>query len=481
MFLNFDRNSKLFISLGLVLFFLIVREAILIPLTHDEYSTIMVSYQSIFDIITYKDPIPNNHILNTILLKLNIITFGDHLFSNRLHNVLSFLIYYYFAVLIAKKLSSNTLPQLLFVSMIVFQPYLLDFFCVTRGYGLSVTLQLVSLYYAIIYYSENTSKSLYFSLLFGAVSVLANFTLLNYYLPLCGVLMTYSFISNRKTNTKKLRNEISALFIISLLLGVVCYLPFSKMVSTNQFVFWSSNNFFSDTIIPLFQSLRSGIPYLNIDPKNFASGFLIFIFTLQILIFVLEGTKIFKHYSYFFSTLLLLLVIIYNNLQFYIVNIPFLNSRTSLFFIPIVGLYIFTLFNILTKNHQHIGKVLYISLILLSAQHFVRGYNGKANQEWYFNQSTYNVLDEIMFLVESNNLQKPVKIDCHWSYHPSLTYHIDQKYRGILELLPYHKDTNPESDATFYYSEPNEIDILNPKFEKIKEFTGNYSLLLRHK
>lgn len=481
MFLNSDKDSKLFISLGLVLFFLIVREAILIPLTHDEYSTIMVSYQSLFDIVTYKDPIPNNHILNTLLLKLNIITFGDHLFSNRLHNVLSFLIYYYFAVLIAKKLSSNNVLQLLFVSMIVFQPYLLDFFCVTRGYCLSVSLQLVSLYYALIYYNENTSKSLYYSMFFGAMSVLANFTLLNYYLPLCGVLVIYSFISNRKINFKKLRNEIGAIFMISLILGMICYLPFSKMVSTNQFVFWSSNNFYSDTIVPLFQSLRSGISYLNIDPKNFAVGFLIFVFTFQILIFALEGTKIFKNSSYLFSTLLLLSVITYNNLQFYIANIPFLNARTSLFFIPIVGLYIFSLFNILYKNHQFIGKVLSISLIFLCAQHFIRGYNGRANHEWYFNQSTYKVLDEIIFLVESNNLQKPVKVDCHWFYHPSLTYHIDQKYRGILELLPYHKDVNPESTATFYYSEPNEVDILSPKFDKIKEFSGNYSFLLKHK
>jgi len=127
------------------------------------------------------------------------------------------------------------------------------------------------------------------------------------------------------------------------------------------------------------------------------------------------------------------------------------------------------------------GKVLSISLIFLCTQHFVRGYNGRANHEWYFNQSTYKVLDEIIFLVESNNLQKPVKVDCHWFYHPSLTYHIDQKYQGILELMPYHKETNPESDATFYYCEPNEVDILSPKFDKIKEFSGNYSYLLRHK
>ena len=103
MLLKINKESKIFILLGFVSFLFVTRAAILIPLTHDEYSTIMVSYQSLFDIITYKDPIPSNHILNTLLLKLNIITFGDHLFSNRLHNILSFIPFYVSTILIAKK------------------------------------------------------------------------------------------------------------------------------------------------------------------------------------------------------------------------------------------------------------------------------------------------------------------------------------------------------------------------------------------
>ncbi len=481
MLLDLDRNSKLFIGLGVALFFLIVREAILIPLTHDEYSTIMVSYQSVFDIISYKDPIPNNHILNTLLLKLNIITFGDHIFSNRIHNVLSFLPFYYYIVRIAQKTTTSSLLQFVLVSMVVFQPYLLDFFCVTRGYGLSVSLQVVSLYYAILYLQENKSKNLYFATIFGAVGVMANFTLLNYYLPICFVLLIYTYMSNYKLYFERFRNELIALVLISLLLGMFCYPPFSKMISTNQFIFWSSNDFFTDTVIPLFQSLKSGVPYFKWNANIYAIVFLALILALQILVLAIEGKKIFENKLFGFSVLTLLSVLVYNNLQFYIAKIPFLNARTSLFFVPLVSLYIFSLVNLIYQRYQFAGKILSISLILLCAQHFVRGYDGRANYEWYFNQSTYKVLDEIIYLVEYNNLPKPVKVDCHWFYHPSLTYHIEQKYRGVLELMPYHKEVNPDSDATFYYSEPNEVEILSTKFDNIKEFTGNYSILLKHK
>ncbi|MGB4958044.1 MAG: hypothetical protein WBO36_01145, partial [Saprospiraceae bacterium] len=102
---------------------------------------------------------------------------------------------------------------------------------------------------------------------------------------------------------------------------------------------------------------------------------------------------------------------------------------------------------------------------------------GRVNFEWYFNQSTYEVLEEINYQIHIKNLQKPVKLDCHWFYHPSLTYHIQQKYRGIIELSPYHKDTNPESEAIFYYSEPNEESLLNSNYEKLKEFNGTSSIL----
>lgn len=65
-----NKELKAYILLGLLLCIYVIAEAYLMPLTHDELSTIGFSRQAISNIITYKDPIPNNHILNTLLLKL---------------------------------------------------------------------------------------------------------------------------------------------------------------------------------------------------------------------------------------------------------------------------------------------------------------------------------------------------------------------------------------------------------------------------
>lgn len=51
------------------LFFFIIKKALFIPVTHDEVSTISYFAKlNVWAIISYQDPIPNNHILNTLLI-----------------------------------------------------------------------------------------------------------------------------------------------------------------------------------------------------------------------------------------------------------------------------------------------------------------------------------------------------------------------------------------------------------------------------
>ncbi len=479
--MNLDINGKYFLVLGGVIFFLVVREAILLPLTHDEYSTIMVSYQSIWDIITYKDPIPNNHILNTLFLKLNIITFGDNLFTNRLHNVLSFIPYFIFSVLIARIFSEKLLYQFLFVSMAVFQPFLLDFYSITRGYGLSISLQMVSIYFAIVFIQNGLLKFFNYSIILAAFGVISSFTLLNYYFPLIAVLCYFSYSFFYRENLNLFKKSIYIAFGISGALAMVCYLPFTKMVSTNQFVFWESNNFFKDTIVPLLHSLKVGVSYFKWNGETYSLVFIGFVFLLVLLLLGTGGKKVIHNKYLTFSFSILFLSIIYNNLQFYLTKVPFLNARTALFFIPLVALFVFNVIYLLKDYMPKATRLISIFLIFLCTQNFLRGYNGKANYEWYFNQNTYEILDDLLYEIHVNNIPKPLKVDCHWFHHPSLSYHITNKYRGMIELLPYHKDTPNDSPALYYISEPSEIDVLSEKFIQLKQYNGGFGILWRKK
>ena len=473
-------EGGLLIMSGLILLFLIAKEAFVIPLTHDELSTIDYSQKSLFDIITYADPVPNNHILNTLLLKLNIAIFGELLFTDRIHNVLSFILFYFFSVKSAFLLFKDNWLRFCFVALLSLQPYLLDFFSVTRGYGLSVAFQMVSIFYFYRRLREGNEKDLWYSVIFGAIGVYANFTLLNYYMPLVFLLGIHTVVINYKSDKKKTIRPFMILGGVSIILGLLCYLPFSKMLETKQFVYWGTSGFFSDTVKPLIISLRAGTEYFgwtNDTIYGLVLGFIIVICGAGILLIKRIGNKTFLTYSF----LLLISTILYNHVQFWLAGVPFLNARTALFLIPLVSIVVCYGLEVITCTNRMVGLLLTVFVISLSCQHFVRGFNGLATYEWYNDADTYVVLKDIEKDIENQNLHTPVKVDCHWVFHPSMTYHIKHLYSDKIELMPYHKTVKPDTDAMFYYTGSEDIDSLSPRFGILQEYSWRTKFLMKTK
>ena len=475
-------STSVFSVLGAFLFIFVLAEAIWMPLTHDEYSTIGFSQESIIDIITYEDPIPNNHILNTLLLKLNISIFGDMLFTNRLFNILSFIPFYIFTVLLSGLISRDLFLRFTLVVMVTMQPFFMDFFSVSRGYCISLCFLMISLYYFARTLTNLTTKNLVLSLTTGALGVIASFTLLNYYIPL-SFLLTIFIIKNYRSipTAVNVKFHLFLIVVIGLLLASFCYLPFSKMMATDQFVYWGSNGFFKDTVVELIYSLRSGIHYFRWDKEVYA----LVIFSLFIIMF-LSGLYIWyrsktRDTMYLYFSALFILTLLYNNVQFYGAKVPFLNARTSLFFVPLASVCIIFAIKKIYESKDWLGIMICVSISIFGIQHFLRGSNPKSNFEWYQDEQTHQVLREINNMIIQNGYKKPVKIDCNWIFHPSLTYHIEKKYQGVMELMPYHKDTQVGSPAVFYYAESWETEALKEHFIAVKEYAWKTKFILRRK
>ena len=90
---NLNRYAFI-LAIGIITILLLYK-AVHIPILKDEWET-PVKYinHSVWDIMMYTSNSPNNHILNTLLVKLFVFVFGsrDQLIL-RLPNILSFLIY----------------------------------------------------------------------------------------------------------------------------------------------------------------------------------------------------------------------------------------------------------------------------------------------------------------------------------------------------------------------------------------------------
>lgn len=473
-------ENKYFVILGIFLFFLVAKEAIVLPLTHDEGNTIHCSTTTLWDIFSYKDPVPNNHILNTLFIKFNQTIFGDSLLSARLHNILSFIPFFIFVVAIAKRLFLSYWIKTFFIFSLVLQPYILDFFSVTRGYGLSLSFMMVSLYYLISRLEYGDKRSLILSLCWAGVGVYASFTLLNYFIPL-SLLLLYDVFKRYWGQQKNIfYKEVVYIFLSGVVLLMVIAVPVFKMVSTKQFVYWGTKGFFEDTAKQLIISLRSGVDYFGSSNEFIYTAITIFVLSIIVICNFLNWKENKNKYILQF-TILLVTAIMYNQFQFLVFNVPYLNARTALFFCPLVCIPLGLSLENLLQKYKNVTLLLVIILISLQIQHFVRGFSVKSNFEWYYDQDTYHVLDHIKEMVESGQVSKPVKINCYWIFYPSLSYHVAQKYSEYIEIAPWDTKIKDDSNSVFYYTESSEKETLTERFEVIQEYGYGARILMRAK
>jgi hypothetical protein len=474
---SWTRETWFYVALSAFVFMLVVRKAYVMPITHDEVSTINIAQNSVYDILTYADPIPNNHILNTLLLKFSIAILGDHPFTDRLPNVLFFIVYAFCTVRMAFMLFEETWVRSTFVMLFLLAMFPIDFFSVTRGYGMALALQVCSMYYALKFLKGRESRDLLYAIGIAAVGVVASFSTLNYYLPLLGIALIFIWAVDRRDDSIKLSLQLCGVTVI---LAAICFLPFKKMMSTDQFSFWGTSGFITDTYKPMVVSMRYATEYFGVTHEDIILWVSISLGIL--LLMLLLGLRKIEHkIPLFFILILFISMVIYNLLQFYVMKVPFLNPRTALCFMPIVFALMASGVYGLYRLSRPAGLILSIVMMGLLTQHFVRGYNVKNTFEWFYDANTYDVLRDLDQYVRDNHITTPIKVNCHWTYHPSVSYHIRQKYKDKFILKPYHKETEPGADDLFYFIEAGELEAMLPRYDIYREYNWRARFLMKKK
>src|ERR1044072_2866210 len=140
------------ILLGIIFFAYVFARAWTLSITHDEAQTCnVVVNHPVMEIISYNTSTqgyPNNHILNSLLIKFFTWVMGTSVFITRLPNVLAYFFYLIFSYLICKKLNYGPLIIAGFILLNI-NPYVLEFFALARGYGLANLFLIGAIYYLI--------------------------------------------------------------------------------------------------------------------------------------------------------------------------------------------------------------------------------------------------------------------------------------------------------------------------------------------
>jgi len=146
----------------------------------------------------------NNHFLNSLLAKLFSVLAGTSELVLRLPNLVGFAVYLLFSFLIIDTFVKNKLAAFCGFLWLSTNLYLLEFFSLCRGYGLSLGLLMAALFFFFRFLKrlpDNTAEpgpDLPYSLTALGLGVLSNFSLLAVYVSLVAFASGIFVVSNLK-------------------------------------------------------------------------------------------------------------------------------------------------------------------------------------------------------------------------------------------------------------------------------------------
>ena len=271
-------------SLGVGVFAFIIAKAVTVQVTTDEaYTLTILTKETVWNLVSYESSYTNNHILNSLLCKLSFGIFGMNQVAGRLPNILSFILYFWFVWQFSRRFFKDDFVGLMFVAVMLGNPYMIEFFALARGYGLSIALMMTSIYFAANYVLANHRRSLSISLMFAILSVYAQFALLHFFLGLNFLIFTFEVQKYLKTeNRDELLRGVGMQIIATILLGILVYAPFKAILKDNQISYYGSKNIWDDSIVSLISRSLYGQGYFSDQTvvvfKNLMVALFIFLF-----------------------------------------------------------------------------------------------------------------------------------------------------------------------------------------------------------
>lgn len=434
------------VCISVALLILAIDRAIVIPLTHDEaFSFNSYAGKPVFDIIGYVDTygMPNNHILNTLLMKLDATLFGSSTLSLRLPNLLAFCIYLFAGSRLLFSFRSKGLRFAGFL-LLCFNPYLFDFFSLARGYGIANGLMLFSVLQLYRWWESPSSKRAVLLFVFSALTVLSNFSTLHFFLAVTVVFVFLNIKKQKPSSLKTWARSLAIPFVSILALGGILYEPFRCILKWKT-TYGGTTGFWHDCVLPLIATTGYQAKWnellLLILPLAVIAGLL---FIVGISIFLLLK----KRESFLpLLVLLLLLPVLLFQLQHLILGTEFPVSRTIQFVYPLFILALFFALDEIEKA-KNMLTVFAAGIGLLFVFHFYKTIRTSSVMEWKEDASNREVLNDLQKQVDEMQSKRELHLGITWTFEPGLNY--ERSYRNLPWLSPLTRD-GIESDYDFYY------------------------------
>jgi len=459
----------------------IVLRAYYLSFTHDESLS--------FKIITGDKGVArtaNDHYLNTWLMFIFYRLFGGQEIFLRLPNILGFIIYSFFSYKILIK-TKNIFLMLLGASLLLLNPYLLDFFSLARGYGLSLGFGLGALYYLFRQESFITYKqyilSLSFSFLFSLFSAYSNLFYINLNISLMIVFLIELYLLRKnkaiQLNIKR-KVTVALVFIFNLFFLFILINQIFKLKNTSELNFGGQNNFI-DNILTILIHRSIYFSYYGEQFWISIRQMVIAVFAITIVYQICSN----KYSSLSKITIMIFLMIFATIMQHYMFDATYPPARSSLIYITLFALLIIYLLSeiylkIFPKQYVKIAFNLLVLFLLCMPLdwHFIKNINLKYTKEWKLDSNTKSVMKKIIELHENDIYKgRKITISNHWHFEPSINY-----YRIIYSmdyLTPANRNAiDKNADFIYCTQEEKEKLITGDSYFILSDYKDTKTILL---
>jgi len=406
--INIQKLEKLLIFLcsAFVLIYFGLRAAY-VPIFHDEAATFFHFIQVERFIPFYAEWDAGNHLLNSALSFLSVKLFGMHPFWLRLPNLICLPFYLFFCYRISGLINHRLIQTVCYIAMIT-ATMMLEFFSQARGYGMSLTFFMATLWFLNKYLNTYNIKHQITLWVMMFLTLLANMSMVNTLLILCGMIPIYILSQQSKP---KLQHFLIWLFLGLGLLAITAWYAF-EMKSRNLLYTGLPDGFVEVTVYS-FAKFQFGLSSLLFSWILAFMG----LFFCSILLWKIWTPQRKNYFNYTLSGLLLLNAIgaILLN-QLLAVNYP--EERTAIYFLPLFILaFAFAMDQLVLINYKF--KYFILPLLFFPIQLFST-LNLNSSRLWAEQHIEKDIFDAALQQQQKQNM--PLRISMYHMHAMSWAY-----------------------------------------------------------
>ncbi len=423
--------------------------------THDE----SLSYRIVLGELFWKEA-ANHHPLNTNFMGWMSHWLGSREWQLRLPNVIAHILYLVFGLLVLAQLKQTT-SVLLGFALLNFNPFLLDFFGLARGYGLALGLSMTALFLLWqAWVQENLvgkTALLLLSLACASLADLANFTWLNFHLPLVAGSLIVLFVGTRfptKVNRATLLcaaviTGTNAWFIRNLARRIWALGEHGQLYARGK------NGFVSDTLGSLIDSYFYMQPY----PSALKPAIILVSIVGFLLVAAVVGYRTWSDHHLSFPAVLLVilaLAVAAPIVEHLFLGIEYPVERIALYYVPIAALLtVFAIDEAIVTSGSTFrlaGGVCCAMLITVMLFHLYRTVNLHHTMTWFYDANTKAAALEVERLFGGSSKERKINLGNDWIFEPSLNYYRVTRHYDWLNPVTRNRLKEDDNDVIYTYA-----------------------------